>query len=134
MSTPHSRTLYTRSKDQSIYLSDSLLWNNIAHRIGRISRYGPICDPDIDERLHWSRILVRQQAVQLRNGAKVNKARVKIGPSLRVGTAANMPEWIDPVRVVQVGVDAEDLAEASADVVQECLGEACVLAEPVASC
>ena len=35
--------------------------------------------------------------------------------------------------MVQVGVDAEDLAEASADIVQERLGEAGALAEPVPS-
>ena len=45
-----------------------------------------------------------------------------------------MPERVHPVGVVQVGVDAEDLAETGAHVVQKGFGEAGRFAKPVASC
>lgn len=44
-----------------------------------------------------------------------------------------MPERVDPVRVVEVGVDAEDLTEAGTDIVEESFGEASALAKPLAS-
>jgi len=45
-----------------------------------------------------------------------------------------VPERVDPVGVVEVGVQAEDLTEAGLDVAVEGLWETGALAEPVASC
>ena len=45
-----------------------------------------------------------------------------------------MPEGINPVRMVKMCVNAEDLAEASANVMQEGLWEAGTLSKPVAPC
>ena len=38
------------------------------------------------------------------------------------------------MRVVQMRVDTEDLAETGADIMQKALGKPCALSEPVAPC
>lgn len=45
-----------------------------------------------------------------------------------------MPEGVDPVGVVEVGVQAEDLTKAGLDIAVEGLWKSGALAEPVAAC
>ena len=101
--------------------------------VGSIRRDRPVGNPDVDQRLHRLRVLVREQAVQLGNAAEVDEAGVDISPALVVVGAAQVPERVDPVRVVEMGVDAEDLAEACAHIVDEALGKASILSRPLAT-
>lgn len=63
----------------------------------------------------------------------MHEARIEIRPALGAGTAAHVPEGVDPVGVVEVGVQAEDLTEAGLDVAVEGLWEPATLAKPVAA-
>ncbi len=114
--------------------SITLLWHHIAHRICSIWRNRLICNPYVDQGLHGSRVLVREKSVKLCNGAEVYKARIEIGPSLSVGSGDDVPERIHPMRMVQMGVDPEDLAETCPNIVQKRLREASALSKPVTAC
>lgn len=92
---------------------------------------GSVGNPDVNQWLHGLGVLVREQPVQLRHGAEVHKAGVEIGPALAVVFPAQVPEWVDPVRVIEVSIDAEDLTEARPDIVGKGLREADVLADPI---
>ena len=107
--------------------------HNVAGTGCRIGRNDTLGNEDIDERLHRSRIFVGEKTIEFGHTAEVDEAGVEVGISLRLLVDGEVPEGIDPVRVVEMGVDAEDLTEAGADVVQESFGEACALAEPVTS-
>ena len=61
----------------------------------------------------------------------MDKARIEISPALIVVISAEVPERVDPVGVVEMGVDPEDLAEACTTVVKERLRKASALAKPV---
>lgn len=105
-----------------------------ASPLSRVRGNGSVGNPDIDQRLHWLHILLRQQAEELGDGNEVHEARIEIRPAIGVGTAAHVPERVDPVGVVEVGVQAEDLTEAGLDVAVEGLWKTGALAEPVAAC
>lgn len=62
----------------------------------------------------------------------MNEAGVEVCPTVRVCTVGHMPERVDPVGVIQVCVQAEDLAETSLAVCKKRFGEAGGFAEPVA--
>lgn len=64
----------------------------------------------------------------------MHEARIKIRPTIGVRTAAQVPERFDPVGVVEVGVQAEDLTEARLDIAVKGLWKTGALAEPVAAC
>ena len=63
----------------------------------------------------------------------MHKARIEIGPALIVVISTEMPERVDPVRVIEMRIDTEDLAKACAAVIKKCLWEASALAKPVAA-
>ena len=107
--------------------------NDGASPIRRIRRDAPIRHPDINQRLHRFHVPRAHQPKQLHNRNEVHKARVQIRPPTSIAVR-NVPERVHPVRVVQVPVDAEELAEDSFDVVEERLGEAGGFADPVAAC
>ena len=112
----------------------TLLDLNSARPIRRICRNTPIRKPDINKRLHRLEILVRQQPKQFRNSNEVNKAAIEISPAAaRRVTVVDVPERIYPMRVVDVGVHAEDLAEDGAAVCEEVLRKAGAFANPVAA-
>lgn len=62
----------------------------------------------------------------------MDEAGVEVGPTVGVGTVGHMPERVDPVGVIQVCVQAEDLAETSFAVCKKRFGEAGGFAEPIA--
>lgn len=96
-----------------------------------LRRDGAICNPDVHEWLHWLCFFLRYQAVQLGHRAEVYEARIQIGPSLRVRSAAEMPEGVHPMVMVQVSIDAKHLPKASATIVEKTFWEACFLSQPV---
>ncbi len=63
----------------------------------------------------------------------MDKARIEISPALVVVISTEMPERVDPVRVVEMGIDTEDLTKARTAVVKKRLREASALAKPVAA-
>lgn len=62
----------------------------------------------------------------------MDETGVEVRPTVGVGTVGHMPERVDPVGVIQVCVQAEDLAETSLAVCKKRFGEAGGFAEPVA--
>ena len=56
--------------------------------------------------------------------AKVDEARIEVGPTLSIVLPAQMPERVDPMRMIEMRVDAENLTKACAAVVEECLRKA----------
>ena len=63
----------------------------------------------------------------------MDKARIEISPALIVVISAEMPERVDPVGVVEMGIDTEDLTKARTAVVKKRLREASAFAKPVAA-
>ena len=61
----------------------------------------------------------------------MDEAGVEVSPALVVVGAAQVPERVDPVRVVEVGIDAEDLAKACANIMNESLWKASILSRPL---
>jgi hypothetical protein len=81
--------------------------------------------PEINEGLHRLDLLVANEVEQATDIDEVDEARVE----LLVGV--DVPEGLQPVAVVDVGVAAHHLAVDALDIRLECLGEAGRLAEPV---
>ena len=107
--------------------------HNGASAVCCVCRNRPIGNPNINQRLHWLRILVREKAVEFGDCAKVDKARIEVGPPLSIVLPAQMPERVDPMRMIEMRVDTENLTKACATVVEERLGKACALAKPIAT-
>ena len=105
--------------------------NNAARPIGRISRDRSIANPDVDQGLHWLHVFVRQQTKEFGHRDVVDKARIEVGPAVGIRTIRHVPEWVDPVRVVEMGVQAKDLAEAGLHIAKETLWKAGVLTNPI---
>lgn len=61
----------------------------------------------------------------------MDKARVQVGPAVRIRTIRHVPEGVDPVRVVEMGVQAKKLAKARLHITKETLWEAGVLTDPI---
>ena len=61
----------------------------------------------------------------------MDKARVEVGPAVGIRTIRHVPEWVDPVRMVEMGVQSKDLAEAGLHITKETLWKAGVLTNPV---
>lgn len=112
----------------------SLVGADSTSALDSINRNRAILDPDINQRLHRLRILLRNQGKQLSYSDEMHEAGVEIRIATGSRPAAQVPEGINPVGVIQVSVEAEHLAEAGLDVAVEALGEASALAEPVAAC
>lgn len=83
--------------------------------------------PYIDERLHGLDLLVGDQIEQLTDVDEVDEARVQ----LLVST--HMPEGIQPVAVVNVGIAAHHLAVDALDIALERIGKSGGLAKPFAA-
>jgi hypothetical protein len=81
--------------------------------------------PEINEGLHRLDFLVANEVEQATDIDEVDEARVE----LLVGV--DVPEGLQPVAVVDVGVAAHHLAVDALDIRLECLGETGRLAEPV---
>ena len=64
----------------------------------------------------------------------MDEAGVEISPALVVVVAAEVPERVNPVRVVEMRIHAEDLTEARTDVVEERFRKTCILAKPISAC
>lgn len=84
-----------------------------------------LLNEQVDQRLHWLHLLVRDELVVLGDGDKVHEAHVQDVVLVEV------PEWVQPVRMVQVGVATEHLLHDTLAVLIECLGEAAGLANPL---
>ena len=61
----------------------------------------------------------------------MDETRIEIGPSTATGAVCHMPEGLEPMRVIQVGVEAEDLTEDSLDITEKRFREAGCFANPV---
>lgn len=95
--------------------------------VGTVTWDRAIGDKDVDELLHGFEVTICEQAVQLADADKEAEAAVQVGAAGLV----DVPEGVDEVGVVEVGVDAEHLAPGGAHITQEALGEAGCFAEPV---
>ena len=107
--------------------------HNCASAVCRIGRNRPVSNPDIDQRLHRLRIPICEKAVEFGDCAKVDEARIEVSPPLSIVLPAQVPERVDPMRVIEMSIDAENLTKACATIVEECLWKACALANPVAT-
>lgn len=108
--------------------SVDLLRNGIGP-IGAVTWNGPVADPDIDQLLHGLEVPIGEQAIQLPHADEEAETAVQV----RATGFVEMPERVDEVGVVEVGVDAKHLAPGGAHVAEEGLGEADGFAEPVAA-
>ncbi len=88
--------------------------------VGTVAWDRPVDDEDIDEFLHGFEVSICEQAVQLADADKEAEAAVQVGAAGLV----DVPEGVDEVRVVEVGVDAEHLAPGRAHITEETLWEA----------
>lgn len=61
----------------------------------------------------------------------MDKTAVQIRPSVPVTPACDVPERIDPVRVIQMPIKPENLAEDGLDVAKKSLWESALFAYPV---
>lgn len=104
---------------------------NAARPIGCISRDRSIANPNVDQGLHWLHVFVRQQTEEFGHRDVVDKARIQIGPAIRVRAIRHVPERVDPVRVVEMGVQAKDLAKAGLHIAKETLWKTGILPNPV---
>ena len=111
--------------------NQSLRWHDRTSPIRCISRDATVRDPDVDKWLHRLEIFVAEKTEKLGNGDVVHEAAVQIGPAIPIATACDMPERIDPVRVIQVPIKPKDLAEDGLDVAKVSLGESTFLTNPV---
>ena len=98
---------------------------------GGIGRNRTIGDPDVDQRLHGLHVLFTEEAEQFGDADVVNETRVEVGPTIRVAATGDVPERVDPMGVVDVSVDTEDLAHDVFDVVVEVFGKADAFSNPV---
>lgn len=105
--------------------------HNSASAVRCVGRDRPVGNPNVDQRLHRLRIPVCKKAVELGDRAKVDEARIEVSPTLSIILPAQVPERVDPMRMIEMRVDAEYLTKACAAVVEKCLGKACVLANPI---
>ena len=64
----------------------------------------------------------------------MDKARIQVGPAVGIRTIRHVPEWVDPVRVVEMGVQAKYLSKASLHITKETLWKAGVLPNPITTC
>jgi hypothetical protein len=82
--------------------------------------------PDVDDRLHGLQITISEQVVRLANVDKVDEVGVD------VLLHAQMPEWLDPMAVVDVGIATHHLTVDAADVRFEVFWETRCSANPIA--
>ena len=61
----------------------------------------------------------------------MDKTAVQIRPAVPVTPACNVPEWVDPVRMIQMPVKPENLAEDSLHVAKKGLWESSLFTYPV---
>ncbi len=59
------------------------------------------------------------------------EAGVEIGPSIRIGAISHVPERVHPVRVIQVGVEAENLPKCRFAVSEKRLWKPRLFSNPV---
>ena len=106
---------------------------NASHRRSRLSlirgrcfaRNNALLNEDVDKTLERLHVLLGKQVVVHSHSHKVNKAAVEFEVSV------DMPEWVVPVAVVQVGVASEHLLDDALHILVEILGEIGWLADPV---
>ena len=110
-----------------------LIWVDRTSSLCRILRNGAVGNPDIDQRLHWLHVLLRQQSEELGNADEVHEARIEISVA-GAGIAAEVPKGINPVGMVKVGIQAEHLTKAGFEVAVEGLRKARALTKPAAPC
>lgn len=84
-----------------------------------------LLDVDVDERLHWLQLLVRDKLVVFGHGHEMDEAHVQNF------MLVDVPEWIHPVGVVQMSIAAEHLFHDALAVLVECWWETTRLADPV---
>ena len=63
----------------------------------------------------------------------MDEARIKVSPTLSIVLPAQVPERVNPMRMIEMRVDAENLTKACAAVVEERFRKACALANPIAT-
>ena len=126
-------TLSTAKSLRSVVLAirHLLRGHNSTSTVRCVGRNRPIGNPNVDQRLHWLRIPVREQSVEFGDRAKVDEARVEVSPSLSVVLSAQVPERVNPMRMIEMRIDAEYLTKTCAAVVKECLRKACAFANPI---
>lgn len=91
-----------------------------------LRRHPLLLDEQVNQRLHRLHLLVRDQLVVLGNSHKVHEAHVQDV------MLVNVPEWVQPVGMVQMRVATEHLLHDTLAVLVECLREAAGLANPLA--
>ena len=74
--------------------------SNGASPVGCVGRNVSVCNPNIDQWLHWFHIFVGKQTEKFSNGHVMDEARVEIGPAVGVGAISHVPEWINPMRMI----------------------------------
>ena len=63
----------------------------------------------------------------------MDEARVEVSPTLPIVLPTQMPERVDPMRMVEMRVDAENLTKACTAVMEECFWKARAFANPIAT-
>lgn len=76
-----------------------------------------LLDEEVDQRLHRLHLLVRDELVVLCNSDKVNEAHVQDI------VLVDVPEWVEPVGMVQMRVAAEHLLHDTLTILIEGLRE-----------
>lgn len=84
-----------------------------------------LLDEYVDQRLHWLHLLIRDKPVILGDGNEVDEAHVEDV------MLVDVPERVEPMGMVEVGVATEHLLHNTLAVLVESLGEATRLANPL---
>lgn len=83
-----------------------------------------LLDEYVEQRLHRLHLLIRNQFVVFGDGDKVDEAHVEDV------MLVDVPEWVKPMRMVEVGIATEHLLHNALAILVECLGETTRLADP----
>ena len=105
--------------------------NNGTSAIRCVGRDRPVGNPNVDQRLHRLRIPIREKAVEFGDRTKMDEARIEISPSLSIVLPAQVPERVNPMRMIEMRIYTENLSKACAAIMEECFREACSLANPI---
>ncbi len=93
----------------------NLSLGNCKRPIRTVRRDRSIRSPDIDEILHGLEIPIANQAKEFANADEIAERGVQV----HVVGAVDVPERVQEMGVVEVGVDSEHLTPGSAHVAQE---------------
>lgn len=104
------------------------LLDNGLSTAGTLCRDGAVGHPNVDERQHGLQVALTKQSVQLADAGKEAERAIQV-----VARVLEVPEWLQVVAVVEMGVDTKHLAPGGTHVTEEGLWETSCFAEPVAT-